>query len=273
MILYQVKDWDGNFENNKSREREDCSFVCVPNSHSGLGFSRIMAEKDGAAVYGVFQLIIGACSRQRKPREGWLTENGKRDGEPWTPEDLAVQFRRPVEEIVRALEVLTSPKVGWIVSAKSNGRTRKAPSARVVPAECPPNALEEKERREENEKNGKEEKEIPPDKFSGARIILFWLNDKAGRQYRETAENLELIHARLKEVDNDIEGVKEMIVRQVAQWKGDPKTDEWLRPTTLFGKQKFGGYYDNRNLPVLALKKAGQPESNQVQEKIEVKLL
>lgn len=157
MIVYQIKDWNENFENNKSRDRNECSFVCVPNSHSGLGFSLIMAETDGAMVYGIFHLITGACSRQRKPREGWLTENGREDGTPWTPEDLSVQFRRPVSEVVRALEVLSSPKVGWLLKIEKGRGSKRAASARAVPAECPSSAPEEK-RREENRIEEKEEK-------------------------------------------------------------------------------------------------------------------
>jgi hypothetical protein len=144
----QVKDWDEHFENNKSRERDQCSFVCVPNKQDGMGLNRIRAEPDGAAIYGIWCLIIGACSRQSLPRDGHLTDTGRAPsaGTPWTAEDLAFRWRRPVAEVERALQVLMSPKVGWIIDLNA--------SARVVPAECPSSALEGKgregNRREEN---------------------------------------------------------------------------------------------------------------------------
>jgi hypothetical protein len=44
----------------------------------------------------------------------------------------------------------------------------------------------------------------------------------------------------------------QMIDRQVERWGKDPKMVEFLRPQTLFGKEKFQGYYDQRELPVVA---------------------
>lgn len=103
-----------------------------------------------------------------------------------------------------------------------------------------------------------------------ARVVIHFLNEQAGRCYRETDQNFKLICGRLAEVNWDVEGVKQMIVRQVGKWKGDPKMEEYLRPETLFGKQKFGSYFDNRNLPITT---NGQPEKNQIRENITVKSL
>lgn len=162
MKLYQVKDWQKHFENNKSRERKACAYVCVPNKQHGLGFSRTMAEPDGAMIYGIWVLILGACSRQhgeeqpRKelkdrnpdlPRNGWATHDGHRAGIPWAPDDMAAMFRRPVAEVIRALSVLV--RIDWIT--EHEGLASEVPtdcpeSVPVVPAQCPPDALEEKRR-------------------------------------------------------------------------------------------------------------------------------
>ena len=127
------------FENYKSRVLDQCGFVCVPNKQHGMGFTRIMLDPNGAAVYGIWQLIVGACSQQRKPRQGWLTDNGKPDGHPWTAEDLALKFRRPIEEIQNALKVLSSPAIGWLViqdfSAQDTAVSRTHP--RSIPQETP----------------------------------------------------------------------------------------------------------------------------------------
>ena len=40
-----------------------------------------------------------------------------------------------------------------------------------------------------------------------------------------------------------------MIDRQVKRWKGTTQ-EEYLRPQTLFGKEKFDGYYAARNQPI-----------------------
>lgn len=82
-----------------------------------------------------------------------------------------------------------------------------------------------------------------------AKMLLDFLNEFAGRSFRATDTNLDLIAARLSEPDVTPEGCEAMIERQVALWKGT-ETEEYLQPSTLFGKQKFGGYYDKRELPV-----------------------
>jgi hypothetical protein len=41
-----------------------------------------------------------------------------------------------------------------------------------------------------------------------------------------------------------------MIDRQVARWKGDPKMEEYLRPGTLFNKEKFDSYYAAKDIPI-----------------------
>lgn len=160
-MTYRVKDWNQHFENNKSRERDRCQFVCVPNKQHGMGFTRLMGEPDGAAIYGVWHMILGACSQQRSPRAGWLTDDGTAGGHRWTIEDIAFKFRRPESEIVRALEVLTSPRVGWIEV-----------SANLLPADCPsPAPVESIERPPDarelpaeclGRKEGKKEEKEPP---------------------------------------------------------------------------------------------------------------
>jgi len=157
MKVYQVNDWDLHFENDRSRERKNCSFVCVPNKQHGMGFSRVMAEPDGAAIYGIWHMIIGACSQQTH-RNGWLTDDGEQAGSPWGADDMGIKFRRPVAEIQRALDFLCSPKVGWI-NCLENKELQPTPD--VLPACSPPTPLEEK-RREEKRKEGNNS---PPSAF------------------------------------------------------------------------------------------------------------
>jgi hypothetical protein len=154
--IYQVVDWDDHFENNKSRERDECSFVAVPNKQDGLGLTYILNEADGTVIYGIWCLIIGACSRQRRHdrgegklgREGYLTDNGLPAGRPWGARDLALRWRRPVTEVQRALDYLCSPEIGWLrVVGEDRHVTRDNAeglyqSARQVPAGCPSGALD-----------------------------------------------------------------------------------------------------------------------------------
>jgi hypothetical protein len=112
--LYQVVDWNEHFENAKSRTYEKQTYVCVPNKQGGSGWSNVMGEVDGAAVYGIWMSILQLCSRQRRPREGWLTADGKKSGRRLSARELSYQFRRPIEEIHRTLQVVNSERVSFM---------------------------------------------------------------------------------------------------------------------------------------------------------------
>lgn len=127
--IYQIRDWDRHFENNKSRLIGRCSWVSLPNKQHGMGYSRVVSEPDGAAIYGVFVMMVCACSQQESPRSGWLTDDGTRSGAPWGPADLALKFRRPKSEIERAIEVLTDRKIGWLTAIQKETGEAKNPPA------------------------------------------------------------------------------------------------------------------------------------------------
>ena len=81
------------------------------------------------------------------------------------------------------------------------------------------------------------------------RVALHWLNEKSGRKFRECSSSLDPINARMNETDVTLEGVKLMIERQCKLWKGGTM-EEFLRPSTLFGKEKFESYYAAKDLPI-----------------------
>lgn len=118
---------------------------------------------------------------------------------------------------------------------------------------------QEKEKEKETTKGGVGENELslglnfkPADNGTAhSKLILSFLNETAGRKYRETKSHLKLIVCRLKEVNGDVDGIKTMIVRQVKRWGTDEKMMEYLRPQTLFNATKFHEYYDNRHQPVI----------------------
>lgn len=144
MTIYQIKDWNIHFENDRSRDRDRCSWASVPNKQHGMGFSYLMAEKDGSAIYGIWIMMIAACSQQRRPRNGWLTSNGEPDGTPWGADDLALKFRRPKAEITRAIAVLSSPKIGWLIVRQTVDNQDFPRGHGEVPADSPPTPQEGK---------------------------------------------------------------------------------------------------------------------------------
>jgi len=71
-------------------------------------------------------------------------------------------------------------------------------------------------------------------------IILF-LNEKTGRRYDYTSKDTKgFLKARFNE-GRTVEDVKLVVAWMSRKWKGDPKMDEYLRPSTLF-RPKFSEY-------------------------------
>lgn len=71
--------------------------------------------------------------------------------------------------------------------------------------------------------------------------ILAYLNEKAGRNYEPGKVNIAFITSLLKDgaVPDDLRAV---VDRKCAQWLGDSKMAEYLRPATLFNRTKFAQY-------------------------------
>lgn len=146
-LRYQILDWDRHYENSKSRERDVLTWCPVPNKQDGLGYGRLLSEPDGPALYGAFVAVVLVASKQRRPRHGHLTGNGRSDGAPYSADDLSVKTRIGRDVIARMLEITCSASVGWIAAYDASARQVPAecpPTARQVPANDPPAALEGK---------------------------------------------------------------------------------------------------------------------------------
>jgi uncharacterized phage protein (TIGR02220 family)/predicted phage replisome organizer len=105
----------------------------------------------------------------------------------------------------------------------------------------------DREKREEIEIGGKEVEKIPPelDNMSSNSLpykeIVDYLNKKIGSKYKHTAEKTRrCIKARFNE-GFTFEDFKKVIDTKVADWKNNPKMQQYLRPETLFGT-KFESY-------------------------------
>jgi uncharacterized phage protein (TIGR02220 family) len=82
-----------------------------------------------------------------------------------------------------------------------------------------------------------------------ARAVLHMLNEVAGRNFRETDQNLKIIKMRLKEPGVEVQEIRKMIQRQRDMWAGT-EFERYLRPETLFNPTKFASYYDDRCQPI-----------------------
>ena len=181
--IYQIIEWNFRFENSRSREIEVCSWVGIPNKHHGMGFTRILSSPEGLATYGLWCLIVQACSRQAstklRKRNGWLTDDGTATGNPWDASDLAVRWRQSADFVQQGLDLFCSPKVGWMIlhqKLPNVDQLNGSPSAddwQVDVCDSPPRAT----RREGNRTEGKR---TPP--TSSARYHIKGIEPEAIQQ-------------------------------------------------------------------------------------------
>ena len=78
-------------------------------------------------------------------------------------------------------------------------------------------------------------------KGDAARRVLEFLNERATRAYKPTLVNLEFIVARLKEGYTETQ-CRQVVVRKAREWGSDEKMAGYLRPATLFNREKFNQY-------------------------------
>ena len=121
-----VRDWDGIFENNRSRAIDQLRWVPMPNAHDGAAYLELMDGPEGAAHYGCWALIVQVASKCA-PR-GVLV---RRSGQPHTPETLARQVHVPAATMQAALERLV--QLGWLV--EQNGAMADTGGHRRTPAD------------------------------------------------------------------------------------------------------------------------------------------
>jgi hypothetical protein len=110
--LYKIREWDRHFEVAQTRKVDRMNWVALPVKHDGLGFRRIMAMPDGAAIYGAWVLLLQVAAKC--PTRGVLAdENG-----PLDIDDLEMKTGCASKVFSAALKVLTSNRIGWILVAE-----------------------------------------------------------------------------------------------------------------------------------------------------------
>jgi hypothetical protein len=157
--VYQVRDWNKRHENDRSRRIAECRWFSMNNNFATVSMQYLLSLPDGAAILGVYVILCALVSQQIKgegeARDGWLTVNGISKGRPWTPKELALTFRRPEEEISRALQILSSESVGLLIAHAHHPLTTDSPSAHhQITPRSPDGHLEG---RKEGRKVGKKE--------------------------------------------------------------------------------------------------------------------
>lgn len=143
-MTYRIKNWDKLYENNRTRELKNLAWVPFPNSHDGDGFTQLISERDGTALFGAWVLIVQVASKC-DPRGTLLRSNGA----PHDSASLARMTRGTEKHIRQAL--ITCEEVGWIEEIGSESTiphddaTIPHDNGNVVPRKKEQNRTEQKE--------------------------------------------------------------------------------------------------------------------------------
>ena len=126
--MYRVKGWDQFFESAKSKTYGHKQQTYMPNKH-GLGYKRLLAQPNGEAMFGAWCSMCQVLSRQLKPRRGYLTDNGRSNGTPWSPDDVALVTGFAVETVREMMANCASPEVEWLEPVKTPKDTTRIPQS------------------------------------------------------------------------------------------------------------------------------------------------
>jgi hypothetical protein len=145
-----VRNWDGNFENNRTRKMKHMMWVPVPNKHDGDGYTELVDRENGAAMLGSWLAILQVASKCAE--RGTLVRD---NGTPHTPHTISRLTRLDRSDIACALELLCSPEIGWLEVVDYQA---VAPSCHPPAAESAPSCHTTDEEEKGIEGNRREEK-------------------------------------------------------------------------------------------------------------------
>jgi hypothetical protein len=122
MNCYRIKAWDAVFENNRSRQFEEPSYVNWPVRRDSEGFASLMRDAAGMAAFGLFGALVQWLGRQPAQcrRTGYLYD----DKGAMTPQRFAARMAAPLADVAAAWERLVA--IGWLTPC----------TADEVPVEC-----------------------------------------------------------------------------------------------------------------------------------------
>jgi hypothetical protein len=128
--LYQIVDYANTFENYKSKDIDRCGWFAHPNEMN-IRWANVMCAAQGAACWAIFEAMLMVCSGQRKPRRGFLTHDGKADGQRYTISELAMMFYQTEDLVEYALKLLSKPEINWVKVVHAPDQTVQTPDQTV----------------------------------------------------------------------------------------------------------------------------------------------
>ena len=156
MKVYKIRDWDQHFEVSQSRKIKEMRWVAMPTKHDGKGFRRIMMMEDGMKIFAAWVLIVQVAAKC--PIRGTLAD----EGGPLDVDDLSLKTGCSSEDFLKALKVLCSDKIGWIVceewehaGSTLDGGCQLTPSTLDEGCERPPATGPDRQDRTDNTNTGR----------------------------------------------------------------------------------------------------------------------
>lgn len=107
--VYRIRNWDQQFETRGSRKHHrPLAKVSFSTTLDGLVLRRLLSHPQGAAAYGVWVLLVQIAAKM--PLRGTLADQTG----AYTAADLSLLTGIPEGQVVDALEVLCSPRIGLL---------------------------------------------------------------------------------------------------------------------------------------------------------------
>ena len=118
-----IVDWEKHFENSQSKRWSDLRWVPVPNKQ-GLGYKKIMQQKNGAEIFGCWIAIVECASRQN-PR-GVIN---------MSIDDLSIETMIASDVLLKSISYLSS-KLNWLCT--NSEPTQSVPTPDSEPTQSVP---------------------------------------------------------------------------------------------------------------------------------------
>lgn len=108
-VLITIRNWERHFEVSQTKKvLGPLNWVAIPTKHDGKGYRRIMARKDGHAIYAAWILMVQIAAKC--PKRGELSDF---DG-PLTTSDFEIKTGVSAKLFDNAIQVLSAKGIEWI---------------------------------------------------------------------------------------------------------------------------------------------------------------
>jgi hypothetical protein len=125
--IYRIAKWEESYESADSRKISGpLSWIRFKTKQDGSGYRRIISQPDNCEIFSAWIAMVQISAKLPKELRGSLVSS---DSRPLDVDDLAGMSGFPPKIFVRALEFLSSQKMGWLVceKIKNSGATRHPP--------------------------------------------------------------------------------------------------------------------------------------------------